>query len=354
MQLPWCMCELLCKLKGERTLIGTCQITGKGLFKRGQGVTQSGARCSPAPDRGLVEHQHVWGEGSKVAAKRGATFRRRQLGKELQKLREKRGLTQQEVATQLKFSHTKLARVENGENDLPRVGDLEDLMDLYDPHMPREDRATLLQLHRDSLSDEPWTPYKAFMPSKMPTYRGLEQDATVMRAFQPNFAFGLLQTESYATAVYRLAKPVDETTTEYVEQNVRLRLERKELITRSDNPLELRVIMDETAVRRMVGGPEVMREQYAEIVKLSQLDNVTIQILTHDVVTYRSESNFVILDFSEALDPIVQVDMPNTISVTDAPREVQRNVRRFDAMRDSALPPARTAGFLHQLAREWK
>ncbi|MET7888766.1 helix-turn-helix domain-containing protein [Streptomyces avermitilis] len=289
-----------------------------------------------------------------MAAKRGATFRRRELGKELRKLRERRELTLQEVAKELGFSHTKLARVEIGENDLPRVGDLEALMDLYDLELPREDRETLLQLHRESLSKEPWTPYKAFMPSKMPTYRGLEQDATVMRAFQPNFAFGLLQTESYARALYQIAKPVDETTTEYIEQNVRLRLERKELITRPDDPLELRVIMDETAVRRMVGGPEVMREQYNEIVELGKLDNVTIQILTHDVVTYRSESNFAILDFSEALDPIVQVDMPNTISVTDEPREVQRNIRRFDAMRDSALPPASTAGFLHQLVRERK
>lgn len=289
-----------------------------------------------------------------MAAKRGATFRRRELGKELRKLREKRGLTLQEVAKALGFSHTKLARVEIGENDLPRVGDLEALIDYLAPELPKEDLETLLQLHRESLSKEPWTPYKAFMPSKMPTYRGLEQDATVMRAFQPNFVFGLFQTDAYARALYQIAKPVDETTTEYIEQNVRLRLERKDLITRSEEPLELRVIMDETAVRRMVGGPEVMREQYDEIVALGELENVTIQVLPHDVVTYRSESNFAILDFSEALDPVVQVDMPNTISVTDERQEVQRNVRRFDAMRDSAMPPARTAGLLQQLAREWR
>ncbi|MFF8789196.1 helix-turn-helix domain-containing protein [Streptomyces sp. NPDC015125] len=289
-----------------------------------------------------------------MAAKRGATFRRRELGKELRKLREKKGETLQEVAKALRFSHTKLARVEIGENDLPRVGDLEALIDYLDDGLPKEDLETLLQLHRESLSKEPWTPYRAYMPSKMPTYRGLAQDATVMRAWQPNFVFGLLQIEGYAQALYLIAKPVDETTSEYIEQNVRLRLEQKELITRSEDPLELRVIMDETAVRRMVGGPEVMRAQFSEIVELGELENVTVQILPHDVVTYRSESNFILLDFSETLDPVVQVDMPNTISVTDERAEVQRNVRRFDAMRDSALPPARTAGFLQQLAREWK
>lgn len=288
-----------------------------------------------------------------MAAKRGATFRRRELGKELRKLRDRKGQTLQEVAKALGFSHTKLARVEIGENDLPRVSDLEGLIDHLDIDLPPEDRETLLQLHRESLSKEPWTPYKAFMPSRMPTFRGLEQDARVMRAWQPAFVFGLLQTEDYANALYRIAKPVDETTSEYVEQNVRLRLERKELITRSEEPLELRVIMDETAVRRMVGGPEMMRAQYEEIVKLGELENVTIQILPHDVVTYRTESNFILLDFSETLDPVVEVDMPNTISVTDERREVQRHIRRFDAMRDSALPPARTAGFLEALAREW-
>ncbi|MEO3978656.1 helix-turn-helix transcriptional regulator [Streptomyces sp. CAU 1734] len=289
-----------------------------------------------------------------MAAKRGATFRRRELGKELRKLRDKKGMTLQDVAKELGFSFTKLARVEIGENDLPRVADLEALMDFYDLNMAREDRETLLQLHRESLSKEPWTPYKAFMPSKMPTYRGLEQDARVMRAFQSSFIYGLLQTEAYTRALYTIAKPVEETTSEYIEQNVRLRMERKELITRSDSPLELRVVMDEAAVRRMVGSPEAMRGQYDEIVELSRLDNVTVQILPHDVVTYRTESDFALLDFAETLAPVVQVDMPNTISVTDERREVQRNVRRFDAMRDSALPPARTASFLEELARQWE
>lgn len=348
------MCDLLCKGNCASTKTGTCQNTGKGLFNGVQGVAHSGARPATAPDTGHVEHRQGWGKGYAVAAKRGATFRRRELGKELRKLRDKKGETLQGVAKSLGFSHTKLARVEIGENDLPRVSDLERLIDYLDPHLPQEDLETLLQLHRESLSQEPWTPYKAYMPSKMPTFRGLEQDARVMRAWQPAFVYGLFQTEVYAGALYQIAKPVDETTSEYIEQNVRLRLERKELITRSDDPLELRVIMDETAVRRMVGGPEVMKAQYEEIVKLGELDNVTIQILPHDVVTYRSESNFTILDFSETLDPVVQVDMPNTISVTDERQEVQRNIRRFDAMRDSALPPARTPGFLQQLAQEWK
>ncbi|MDK1475342.1 helix-turn-helix transcriptional regulator [Streptomyces sp. 549] len=288
-----------------------------------------------------------------MAARRGATFRRRELGRELRRLREGKGLTLQEVSDRLGFSHTKLARVESGDNDLPRVGDLDDLMTLYELD-DREDRDTLLQLHRESLSKDPWTPYKQYMPSRMPTYRGLEEAASEIRAFQPDVVFGLLQTESYTRAMFLLAKPVDETTSEFVETNTRLRMERKELITRSDKPLVLRAVLDEAAVRRMVAGPEVMRGQYQEIVELSRLDNVTVQILPNEVVTYRAQSNFSILEFPDELEPVVQMDLPSTISVTDARREVSKAMRRFDAMRESALAPAATADFLHRLTQGWK
>ncbi|MFB6629998.1 helix-turn-helix domain-containing protein [Streptomyces sp. NPDC056362] len=288
-----------------------------------------------------------------MAARRGATFRRRELGRELRRLREGKGLTQEEVGQRLGFSHTKLGRVESGDIDLPRTTDLEDLMTLYDV-IDKGDRATLLQLHRESLSKDPWTPFKAYMPSKMPTYRGLEEAASVMRAFQPDVVFGMLQTEDYARALFQLAKPVDETTSEFIESNVAMRMERKELITRSDSPLELRVIMDEAALRRLVGGHGIMRAQCDEIAELSKLDNVTVQILPADVVTYRARSNFIILDFPDTVDSVVQTDLPDTISVTDAPRAVAKAARGFDAMRESALAPANTADFLHQLTQGWK
>lgn len=257
------------------------------------------------------------------------------------------------MGQQLGFSHTKLGRVESGDIDLPRTTDLENLMTLYGL-IDKGDRETLLQLHRESLSKDPWTPYKGFMPSKMPTYRGLEEAAHVMRAFQPDVVFGMLQTEEYTRALFQLAKPVDETTSEFIDTNIKLRLERKELITRTDSPLELKVIMDEAALARMVGGPGIMRAQYDEVIELSKLDNVTVLILPNHTVTYRARSNFILLDFPDEVDPVVQTDLPNTISVTDDRRTVANTIRGFDAMRESALAPAATADFLYQLTQGWK
>jgi len=295
--------------------------------------------------------QYGPGEDTQVAARRGPTFRRRELGKELRRLREKAGMTIQEAAEGLGFSDTKLGRVETGHNSLPRVEDLEKLLDRYGVD-DIDDRDSLLTLHRDSLSRDPWLPYRDAMPSGMPLYVGLESEAQEMRAWQPMYVFGLLQTESYARAQFTVAKPVDETGSAFVENNVRLRMERKQLITRSDTPVALRVILDESALRRMIGGREVMLEQYDEIAALSARDNVTVQILPQKLVTYRADINFAILDFETPVDPIVQSDIPGTITVSDKPADVWTANRRFNSMRDEALGPSATAGFLKQLARE--
>ncbi|MFF2022795.1 helix-turn-helix domain-containing protein [Streptomyces sp. NPDC058171] len=286
-----------------------------------------------------------------MAARRGPTFRRRALGKELRILRERTGITIQEAAAGLGFSDTKLSRVETGHNSLPRVEDLEGLLDRYGVD-DIDQRDALLTLHRDSLSRDPYTPYRDSMPSGMPMYVGLESDAREIRAWQPMVVFGLLQSESYTRAQFMLAKPIEETTTQFVENNVSLRMERKRLITRSDSPITLRVILDESALRRVIGGPDVMKEQYEEIGRLSALDNVTVQILPQKAATYRADGNFILLTFDPPVDPVVQSDIPGSITVTDKRVDVWKYNQRFDAMRSEALGPSATPGFLQRLARE--
>ncbi|QSY47187.1 MULTISPECIES: helix-turn-helix domain-containing protein [Streptomyces] len=285
-----------------------------------------------------------------MAARRGPTFRRRELGKELRRLRERKGYGTKEAAAAIESSESKLNRVESGHNQLPRVRDLEDLLDFYGV-TERTDREHILALHRDSLSDDWYRPYHNYMPSGQPLYVGLESDATAMRAWHCQVVFGLLQTENYARALFMTSKPVDERTTEFVEENVAFRMKRKEIIYRDDHPFELRVILDEATLRRVIGGPDIMREQYQEIEKLASLDHVTVQILPQNLATYRTFHNFVILDFDGGLDPVVMTE-GIVMTVSDKRREVWQHARKFDAMREGALAPAKTGEFLHRLARE--
>ncbi|MGO4419308.1 helix-turn-helix domain-containing protein [Streptomyces sp. MCAF7] len=220
-----------------------------------------------------------------MAARRGTTFRRRELGKELRRLRERTGITILEAAKGLGFSEAKLSRVETGNNSLPRVADMEALLDRYGI-TDIDDRETLLTLHRDSLTRDWWTPYRNVMPSG-----------------------------------------------------------------RQDDPLELRVILDESALRRVIGGPEIMREQYEAIAELCSLDNVTVQVLPQPLATYRASDNFIVLDFDGGLDSVVVLDT-RTNSYTDKKDEIWAHNRRFDAMREGALPPTETPRFLKELARE--
>jgi transcriptional regulator with XRE-family HTH domain len=274
-----------------------------------------------------------------------------QLGWELKRLREKAGFTLAQAVDGLTFSQSKLHRTENGMTALPKVSDLRALLDRYGVH-EEEDVDFLVEVHRDSLNRGWWSVYRKVLPSGMGMYVGLENGARSSRTWQPNVVFGLLQTERYARELFLTAKPVEETTTEFVERHIQLRLDRKEALTREDNPLELWVILDEATLWRVVGGPDVMREQYEEIVKLARLDNVTVQILPVGISTYRSSFNFNLLEFEAPLPTVVQADAADGSGINDKDTTVWTFSRRFDALRAGALAPGETPKFLQRLARE--
>ncbi|MFJ2177284.1 helix-turn-helix domain-containing protein [Streptomyces sp. NPDC101062] len=286
-----------------------------------------------------------------MAAPTGPTVRRIQLGYELKRLREKAGFTLAQAVEGLTFSPSKLHRTEGGATGLPKVQDLRDLLDRYGVH-DEEDVNFLVEVHRDSLNRGWWSTYRSVLPSGMGMYIGLESGARSSRTWQPHVVFGLLQTERYAREMFLNAKPVDETTTEFVERHIEIRMGRKGALTRRESPLELWSILDEAALRRVVGSPEVMREQYEEIVNLTRSDNVTVQILPMSSATYRTGTDFSLLDLGASLPTIVEVDGHGGPTLSDKDTNIWSFTRRFDALRAGALAPSETPAFLQRLARE--
>ncbi|MEU3753897.1 helix-turn-helix transcriptional regulator [Streptomyces olivoreticuli] len=287
----------------------------------------------------------------RVGARIGPTARRIELGIELRRLRNEVGLTLEQAVKGLGFSETQLQRVETGSIPLKQAGHLRNLLKRYG--LADEDHVeALIQLHRESGSQE-WTAFASTVHSTVRTFVGVESVARAIKAWHPTLVLGLLQTERYATAVFEMEKVHDEFTSEYIEQSVRLRMMRKEPLTRQEDPVTLWAILGEAALRHVVGGPDVMREQYAEIAALSERENVTIQLLRTDQIGYRFATDFTILDLGGTLPPTVQVDVPwGAMSMSDKPREVGRFSRKFNALRASALPPEQTPRFLQQLSRE--
>ncbi|MEW1546001.1 helix-turn-helix domain-containing protein [Streptomyces tsukubensis] len=286
-----------------------------------------------------------------MAAKTGPTVRRMQLGWELRRLRKNVGFTRVQAVEGLNFSETKLYRVEEGQTALPKQSDLRELLERYGI-TNEEDVEFLVDIHRDSLNRGWWSAYRSTLPSGMAMYVGLEDGAKTIRVWQANVVFGLLQTEAYARALFTSAKLVDEMRTEFIERGVSLRMERQEVLTR-DNPAEVRIIMDEAALRRQVGSRDVMLEQYEEIVRLAAKDNVSVQILPMSASVYRCFHDFTLLEFEGQLPRVVQMDTEDGgASISDKDTTIWSFSRRFDALRDGALPVGETPNFLLQLARE--
>jgi transcriptional regulator with XRE-family HTH domain len=280
------------------------------------------------------------------------TARRIALGHELRELRKAAGLSIEEAARGMSFSDTKLQRVETGLQDLRSAGELRKLLSRYGV-TEDGDIERLVATQRDAASQEWWTDHSGYMSSGMPRFLGIEAAAQEIRAYHPLLVFGLLHTEDYARIRLEQGKPIDETTTEFVEHNVQMRMKRKEALTRDEDPLRLWVILNEPALRYVLGDADVMREQYEEIMRLASLENVTVQILPQTMRGYLIVHDFMILDLGGRMPATVQVDTAfGTAAIADKPKEVGRFSRRFEALSRSALPPEETPKFLHQLSRE--
>ncbi|MFF2205204.1 helix-turn-helix domain-containing protein [Streptomyces sp. NPDC058145] len=275
-----------------------------------------------------------------------------QLGKELERLRVRAGFKSlKEAVKETGISDSQLYRVEKGTSAFRRAADLVTLLTRYGI-TDLEDVDFLVEIHRDSLNRGWWSTYARTMPSGLAMYIGLEDGAKSIRAWEPGVVFGLFQTEEYARKLFETGKLVEEQTTEFVERGVALRMERQEILTR-DNPVQIRAILDEAALRRIIGTREIMVKQIDRLIDLAGLDNVTLQVLPMNTSGYRAHFNFTLMEFEDPVPTVVQMDMADGASnLTDKDTEVWRYARRFDALRDGAIPVGETPNFLHQLSRE--
>ncbi|GAB3974355.1 helix-turn-helix transcriptional regulator [Plantactinospora veratri] len=205
----------------------------------------------------------------------GAMAVRILVGAQLRRLREERGLTRAEAAEPIRASESKISRMELG-----RVGfkerDVLDLLSLYGVHDEQE-RATLLTRVREANTSSWWHPYSDVTPNWFQRYLGLEATATLIRSYEVQFVPGLLQTEEYARAVVRLGH--GSAREDEVARRVRLRMERQQVLTRPDPPMFWAVV-DEAALRRPVGGPQVMRDQLEALISIvTKMPNVRLQVI---------------------------------------------------------------------------
>lgn len=271
--------------------------------------------------------------------RRSPTLRRRRLSAEIRALREAAKLTSVDATKRLDWSSGKLTRMERGEWLRPNPRDIEDLCKLYGVTNPAK-RDELMTLAREGKERGWWHAYKDMLSEEYSTYIGLEAGAREIFRHDNVIIPGLLQTEAYASAVI-LGGPT-EISADQAKNRVRIRMERQKLLTRKEDPLRLWAVMDEAALHREVGGPDVMSAQLAHLLELSELAKVTLQVIPYSVGAHAGVSGgFSILGFPDRADlDAVYVDTP----AGELFVEEREEVRRFEEARQRLLASAHTPG----------
>ncbi|WP_326551352.1 helix-turn-helix domain-containing protein [Micromonospora sp. NBC_01813] len=237
-----------------------------------------------------------------LSALSNSSVPRRQLGRELRRLREQLArLPQTTAARELEWSATKLFRMERGEVPM-RTEDIVLLCELYgaDPKIT-EALAALAPKTRE----KGWWHDYASIPSWFELYIGLEEAASALRQYHTAFVPGVLQTREYATAVFSMNQvevPVEE-----IERRVEVRMRRARLLTRMEPYLpRFDIVLDESILRRPIGSPEIMATQLRRLAQAGELPNVSIRVLPFSAGMHAglmAHGSFIVLDFAERYEP---------------------------------------------------
>jgi hypothetical protein len=257
-------------------------------------------------------------------------------------MREAKGLKLDDAARLLDKTRSGLHRIESGTSkaDVHFVRSAMDVYDQYDPD--------LVELARDAAKPGWWRRYgiedRGFIA--METEAATEWELSLMHI--P----GLLQTEAYMDAVF--ASDLVSITGAKKRNSAAARLHRHRRLTDGDFPLELIAIVDEAALRKEVGGEDVMREQLGHLVRQAELPSVTLHVLPNRSGAHAGmDGSFLILDFVEDEDPDLLFAPYITGSLhIENPEEVAAAKLVFDRLRSKALSPVESLAFVEQVARQ--
>ncbi|MGW0821984.1 helix-turn-helix domain-containing protein [Streptomyces sp. NPDC002845] len=283
-----------------------------------------------------------------MASNVNPTVRRRRLGQELRRLREDKGMTAEQVAERLLVSQSKISRLENGRRSINQR-DVRDLCGVYEVEDQRIVES-LMQMAKDSRQQGWW---HAFGDIPYSVYIGLETDAESLRVYEPQIITGLLQCRSYSEAIIQGALP--EASPTEIDTRVQVRMRRQERVTTDNSPLRLWAVLDEAALRRIVGSRMVMREQLEHLVQMSQLPHVTVQVLPFDVGAHPGlNGQYTILEFADAADSsVVYIEGVTSDLYLEKAPDVQKYTVMYEHLRAQALNVDQSRQTIENVAKEY-
>lgn len=315
-------------------MISRCYLASSHL---GVLLTSSSPRCT------------LWGylltEGA-MATGPSPTVRRRQLGMELRRLREAAHKSQQEAAEWLGVPATAISKMETGKQRVTQAY-LKLLCQLYEVGSPHPE--ALERLRREADQRGWWASYGDTVPSWFASYVGMESAAAEVWTYESEFVPGLLQIPEYVAAITAATNPA--ATPERIQRFVEVRAARQQRLTSEDDPLTLRAVVNEAALRREVGGPDVMRAQAYRLIEAAKQPNVTVQILPFAAGAHPAMlSAFTMLRFPEEPMNTVYTELDSAALYFEVPSEIKRYAATFERLTSLALDAEGTVNLLNQIA----
>lgn len=276
------------------------------------------------------------------------TVMRMVLGRRLQDLRERAGFTYEEAGAALDVTHSTIRRMEKAEVSL-KILYVDRLLRTYGVTEPSEIEA-FLNLVREANQPGWWHRYRDVLPDWFSAHVSLEVEAALIRAYEPHYVHGLLQTPDYAKAVLRAGLP--HAADAEINRLVDLRVERQTLLTRSDAP-RFWGVMDETVFRR-AADPKVLRSQVDHLIEISQLPNVTLQVMPFGAGPHPAMYGpFCIFRFrfQELPDIVYSESLTGAVYIDDRD-DVSVYLEALDRMCAQAAPAPSTEAYLSGIRKE--
>lgn len=258
----------------------------------------------------------------------------RRLRAELRKARDQAKLTQAQVADEMDWSVSKVIRIETGAVGLSIV-DLRALLQLYGVE-DRDAIDALVDMGKASRRRAWWDGYREFISDTMIKFIGLESSASLIRNYQDEVFPGLMQTSGYTRAILNLYD-----TPEILEKKIEVRIKRQEILA-PENGAKFFFIVDESVFHRVIGGPEVMREQLERVREMNRQPNITVQVLPYTAGMHIGMrlGSFSVLEFpGDAQDQVAATEVPNIgLALEDKPGQVSGYVEAFLQLEGLAKP----------------
>lgn len=287
-------------------------------------------------------------EAAHVPAEFTANARLKRLGSALRNLRAASELTADQVARSVRWSGSKVSRIENAKQ-FASPNDVRDLLSVYG--LGEEEIEKYVTIARQAKQRDWWHKFDDVLPEWFEGYLGFEAEATKISTYESDLVPGLLQTEHYAAAVLSVF-PL-RTTPDEMERTVELRRVRQARLS-GDNAVTLDAVISEAVLHRAIGGPRVMRAQLESLINTAQAPNITLRLLPFTAAEHPGINGaFSVIEFPDPDEGrIVCVEALTSTLYIEQTRQIGVYRLAFDQIRAASLEPEETTKVIATRAKE--